>query len=74
MPYEGHDTEHFEIDGIYFEYTDNEIMNGYNTTSSHGGVVTQNGQYLKIKYIVSEYDSGESRNIILYIAEIEKTQ
>jgi hypothetical protein len=49
-------------------------MNGYNTTSSHGGVVTQNGQYLKIKYIVSEYDSGESRNIILYIAEIEKTQ
>ena len=74
MPYEGHDTEHFEIDGIYFEYTDFEIMNGYNTTSSHGGVVTQNGQYLKIKYIVSEYDIGESRNIILYIAEIEKTQ
>jgi hypothetical protein len=66
--------EDFEIDGIYFEYTDNEIMNGYNTTSSHGGVVTQDGQYLKIKYIVSEYESGESRNIILYIAEIEKTQ
>ena len=65
--------EDFEIDCIYFEYTDNEIMNGYNTTSSHGGVVTQNGQYLKIKYIVSEYDSGESRNIILYIAEIEKS-
>ena len=37
-------------------------------------VVTQDGQYLKIKYIVSEYESGESRNIILYIAEIEKTQ
>jgi len=61
MPYEGHDAEHFEIDGIYFEYSDFEIMNGYNTTSSHGGVVTQNGQYLKIKYIVSEYDSGEKR-------------
>jgi hypothetical protein len=65
--------EDFEIDGIYFEYTDNEIMNGYNTTSSHGGVVTQDGQYLKIKYIVSEYESGESRNIILYIAEIDKS-
>ena len=36
-------------------------------------IFTQNGQYLKIKYIVSEYDSGESRNIILYIAEIEKS-
>ncbi len=74
MPYEGHDVEHFEIDGIYFEYTDYEIMNGYNQTSSHGGVITENGQYLKIKYIESTYDSGEGRNIILYIAEIERTE
>ena len=51
MPYEGHDTEHFEIDGVYFEYSDYTIMNGYNISASHGGVVTNNGQYLKIKYI-----------------------
>ncbi len=69
MPYEGHDTEHFEINGVYFEYTDNEVMNGYNETVSHGGVITENGQYLKIKYIIEEYNN-ESRNIILYIAEI----
>ncbi|MBQ8416155.1 MAG: hypothetical protein IJX13_04570 [Clostridia bacterium] len=72
MPNEGHDVEHFEISGIYFEYTDYEIMNGYNTTASHGGVITQNGQYLKIKYIKNEYDND--RNIILYIAEVEPAE
>lgn len=73
MPYEGHDTEHFEIDGVYFEYSDYTIMNGYNISASHGGVVTHNGQYLKIKYVTEEYD-GEDNNIILYISEIgEKT-
>ena len=69
MPYEGHDTEHFEIDGVYFEYSDYTIMNGYNISASHGGVVTHNGQYLKIKYVTEEYD-GEDNNIILYISEI----
>lgn len=73
MPYEGHDTEHFEIDGVYFEYSDYTIMNGYNISASHGGLVTHNGQYLKIKYVTEEYD-GEDNNIILYISEIgEKT-
>lgn len=48
-------------------------MNGYNISASHGGVVTHNGQYLKIKYVTEEYD-GEDNNIILYISEIsEKT-
>ena len=73
MPYEGHDTEHFEIEGVYFEYSDYTIMNGYNISASHGGVVTHNGQYLKIKYVTEKYD-GEDNNIILYISEIgEKT-
>ena len=73
MPYEGHDTEHFEIEGVYFEYSDYTVMNGYNISASHGGVVTHNGQYLKIKYVTEVYD-GEDNNIILYISEIgEKT-
>ena len=73
MPYDGHDNEHFEINGVYFEYSDYNIMNGYNNSASHGGVVTHNGQYLKIKYVTEEYD-GEDNNIILYISEIgEKT-
>ncbi len=72
MPYEGHDTEHFEINGVYFEYSDYFVMNGYNVTASHGGVITHNGQYLRIKYIITEYD-GEEKNVILYIAETSKS-
>lgn len=71
MPYEGHDTEHFEINGVYFEYSDYSMVNGYNVTASHGGVITHNGQRLKIKYVSKEYD-GVSQNIILYIAQIEE--
>ena len=44
---------------------------GYNVTASHGGVITHNGQRLKIKYVSKEYD-GVSQNIILYIAQIEE--
>lgn len=66
MPYEGHDTEHFVIDGVYFEYSEYYIMNGYHKTAYHGGVIYGDEQHLKIKYIVDEY--GE--NIILYIAEL----
>ena len=70
MPYEGHDTEHFEIDGVYFEYSDYNMVNGYNISASHGGVVTHNGQHLRIKYIQNEYD-GVTNNVIIYIAQIE---
>lgn len=69
MPYEGHDTEHFEINGVHFEYSDYTISNGYHKSASHGGVITQNGQYLKVKYVVEEFEEY-NENIILYIAEI----
>lgn len=68
MPYDGHDREHFEIDGVYFEYSDFEITNGYHNAASRGGVITQNGQKLLIKYY---YDVKYDRNIILYIEEVE---
>ena len=54
MPAEGHDTEHFEINGIIFNYSDYVIVNGYHKTASHGGVVTHNGQHIKIKYITKD--------------------
>lgn len=69
MPYEGHDTEHFEINGVFFEYSDYTVTNGYHKAASHGGVVTRNGQHLKIKYVVEKLEQGEE-NVILYIAEI----
>lgn len=69
MSVEGHETEYLKIDGVLFEYTNFEIVNGYNCPAAYGGVITKNGQYLKIKYITDEFGN----NTILYIAEIEKT-
>ncbi len=69
MPWEGHDTEYFEINGIHFEYSDYFITNGYHKSASRGGVITQNGQHLKVKYVVEEFEEGDE-NVILYIAEI----
>ena len=66
MPSDGHDTEHFNINGVYFEYSNYEIVNGYHDAASLGGVITHDGQHLKIKYI--EDDSGN--NVILYIEKI----
>lgn len=71
MPREGHDHESFEINGVYFDYSDFKVMNGYNNTAAYGGVVTHNGQYLKIKYVTEEVTDEYEQNVILYIAEVE---
>lgn len=68
MPSGGHDKEYFEINGIYFEYSDFEVTNGYHNAASRGGVITHNGQNLLIKYY---YNEKNNKNVILYIAEIK---
>ena len=55
-PESGHDTESFDINGVHFEYSYYEIVNGYHKPASNGGVITGNGQHLKIKYIEDTYD------------------
>ena len=67
QPLSGHDTEHFEINGIYFEYSSGELLNGFNTPACYGGVIKENGQYLRIKYLKDDIEN----NVILYIEEIE---
>lgn len=64
MPYGGHKDETFEINDVKFGYSDYTIMIGYHNTKSHGGVIRDNGQYLKIGYI--HYNN---ENIIVYIEE-----
>jgi len=39
MPAEGHDTEHFDVQGIGFSYSDYEVSAGFNNTASHGGPI-----------------------------------
>ena len=67
MPYEGHTDESFEINGIKFSYSDYNIHPGYNNTKSHGGVIKENGQHLKIGYV---YLNDTYGNIIVYIEQI----
>lgn len=59
--------ETFDINGVEFSYSDYNLHKGYNNTKSHGGVITGDGQHLKIRYVYFNETSG---NIILYIEEI----
>ncbi len=67
MPYSGHADESFEINGVKFSYSDYNIHTGYNNTKSHGGVIKENGQHLKIGYVYLNETYG---NIIVYIEQI----
>lgn len=66
MPYEGHSDEYFEINGVEFSYSDFEITSGYHNAKSHGGVIKENGQHLKIGYV-----HNVKGNIIVYIEQVE---
>ena len=69
MPYEGKSDESFEINGVKFSYSDYEVQYGYNNSKSHGGVITGDGQHLKIGYV---YYNNMYGNIIVYIEEIRE--
>lgn len=72
MPKEGHDTEEFDLNGVHFEYSDYTVQQGYHNALSHGGVITSDGQHLRIGYIIMESDTGNQmlENVIVYIEEL----
>lgn len=65
MPVTGHDMESFEIDGVSFSYSNFVLQTGYHCAASWGGVITHDGQHLKIQYI-----EAEDERIIVSIAEL----
>lgn len=67
MPYTGKKDESFEINGVKFAYSDYNMQPGYNNAKSHGGVITGNGQHLKIGYVYLDEVYG---NVIVFIEEI----
>jgi len=67
MPPDGKRHETFDINGVEFAYSDYNLHPGYNNSKHHGGVITGNGQHLKIKYVYFNEIYG---NIIVYIEEI----
>ena len=66
MPAEGHKLESFVIGGVRFEYSDYRDQPGYHRTKSHQGVITGNGQRLRIRYTWTQSHG----NVILYIEEL----
>ena len=67
MPAEGHAHETFQINGIEFDYSDNTALQGYNNTKVFGGVISGNGQHLRVRYI---YYEPWDCNVIVYIEEL----
>jgi len=53
MPYAGHATESFVVQGVRFEYSDYVITAGFNNASSHGGPIRE-GLPVKIWYLGRE--------------------
>ena len=65
----GNGTESFEVNGIEFRYSDSALNYiGYKTTSVEGGVITNNGQKVRIRYV---YNDTYDMNIILKL-DVEK--
>ena len=67
MTPQGKEYEAFEINGVYFSYSDNVIHQGYHNSKTFGGFIKGNVQQLKIGYIEK---NGE--NIIVYIEDISQ--
>lgn len=63
-PYRQGEMESFRINGIEFNYSHGIITSGYRKTYNRGGVIRENGQYLRISYVPME-----NRNEILCIQE-----
>ena len=59
MPKEGHENESFSVKNIFFEYSDFELIYGFNNTASHGGPLKENGQEVRLSYITNK--AGENR-------------
>ena len=68
MPHSGHKEESFDINGVSFSYSDFSVQPGYHNAKSHGGVITGNGQHLKIGYV---YYNSAMGNVIVYIEKID---
>jgi hypothetical protein len=60
MPFTGHDTEHFTVQGVRFDYSDYVVTPGFNQTSSHGGPIRP-GLDVRIHYVIL---SGEGPTIV----------
>jgi hypothetical protein len=50
MPWSGHARERFCVEGQCFRYSDFNVTNGFNNTSSHGGPI-RDGLLVRVTYV-----------------------
>jgi hypothetical protein len=53
MPYEGHDSEHFNVGKVAFSYSDYVLSPGFHQSESHGGPI-HSGSEVRICYFNGE--------------------
>jgi hypothetical protein len=59
MPEEGHDVEHFLVNGIYFEYSGYVKGTYFSHSSCFGGPINEDGQFVRLTYITNS--AGENK-------------
>jgi hypothetical protein len=57
MPENGHGNESFIVNGIRFEYSDYNVIKGYHQTSRNKGLITRNGQMVRISYFTIDNEN-----------------
>lgn len=50
MPYSGHATEKFTVNGVTFSYSDYGVTAGFNNTKSHGGPIDE-GKRVRVTHL-----------------------
>ena len=58
----GHIFESFTVNGVFFEYSDYIVINGFHQTSRNNGPIKRNGQEVRISYM-----KKDNENIIMKI-------
>lgn len=67
MPYSGHAMEKFNVNGHHYEYSDYNVVAGFNNTQSHGGPIRQglkvriadvDGQIAKLEIVEESADKS----------------
>lgn len=61
-PESGHIFESFTVNGVFFEYSDYIVINGFHQTSRNNGPLKQNGQEVRISYM-----KKDNENVIMKI-------
>ncbi len=62
--------EEFKVKDVFFAYSSAETTLSYNKPKTDGGVITGNGQKVRIGYVLDEMSAEQWVNRIVYIEQL----